>query len=112
MANVQYASIGSQVNVIDTIKYYNQSLLSLAKSTEWNLKNKYKKVLQKIIETNLIFSAASNSLSDENKEWIRDCLSDGKGVIPYIKKITWRLKLYLKMTFLTRLNSTVHLKMK
>ena len=43
---------------------------------------------KKIIETNPKFSAAFNSLSDENKEWIRDYLLDGKGVIPYIKKIT------------------------
>lgn len=67
---------------------------------------------KKIIETNPKFLAAFNSLSDENKEWIRDYLSDGKGVIPYIKKITERLKLYLKMIFLLRLNSTVHLKVK
>lgn len=34
LANVHYANIGSQVKVIDTIKYYNQSLSSLAKSAD------------------------------------------------------------------------------
>ena len=31
LTNVQYASIGSQVEFIDTVEYYNQSLSSLAK---------------------------------------------------------------------------------
>ena len=49
-------------------------------------KTNIRKSCKKIIETNPAFSAAFNSLSDENKEWIRDYLSNGKGVIPYIKK--------------------------
>ena len=38
LKNVQHANIGSQVKFLDTIKYYNQSLLLLAKSADENEK--------------------------------------------------------------------------
>ena len=41
LTNVQYANIGSQVKFIDTFKYYNQSILSLAKSADENEKEKH-----------------------------------------------------------------------
>ena len=68
--NVQYANIGSQVKFTDTIKYYNRS-------ADENEKTNIRKSSQKFIETNPIYSAAFNSLSDENKERILDYLSGG-----------------------------------
>ena len=38
LKNVQHANFGSQVKFLDTIKYYNQSLLLLAKSADENEK--------------------------------------------------------------------------
>ena len=85
LTNIQYVNTGSQVKFIDTIKYYNQSLLPLAKSTDGNEKTNIRKSCQKFIETNPTYSAAFNFILDENKEWILDYLSGRKGVIPYEK---------------------------
>ena len=84
LTNAQYANIGSQVKFTDIIKYYNQSLLLLAKVADENEKINIKSC-SKFIGTNPRNSSVSNSLSDENKEWILDYSSGGKGVVP-IKK--------------------------
>ena len=73
--------ISSQVNFIDTVKYYNQPLSLLAKSADENEKTNLRKSFQKFIETNPTYSSVFNSLSDENKEWILDYLSGEKNKI-------------------------------
>ena len=85
LTNVQYANIGNQVKFIDTIKYYQQSLSSLAKSaSEIEKKNIRASCLKftKKIET---YFAIFNSLPDNDKNWILDYLCGGKEVIPYEK---------------------------
>ena len=85
LTNVQYANISSQVKFIDTIKCYNQSLSSLAKSADENEKTNIRKTCKKCIETNSTYSTVFSSLSDENKEWILNYLSGRKEVISYDK---------------------------
>ena len=50
LTNVQYANIVSQVKFIDTIKYYQQSLSSLAKSTDENKKGNTGASCEKFIQ--------------------------------------------------------------
>ena len=85
LTNVQYSSIGSQVKFIDTIKYYQQSLSSLAKNTNAIEKANIRHNCKKFIEENPTYSPVFLSLSDENKNWILDHLWESKGVIPYEK---------------------------
>ena len=83
--NVQYTNIDSQVKFIDTIKYYQQSLASLAKSVDQTEKSRIRSSRQKFIEKSPTYSGNFSSLSGENKEWVLEYLSGGKGVIPYEK---------------------------
>ena len=68
LTNVQYANIGSQIKFTDTIKYYQQSLSSLAKSANENKKTNIRNSCQRFIETNPTYSSIFNSLSDESKK--------------------------------------------
>ena len=82
LANVQYANVGLQVKFIDTIKYYSQSLSSLAKRADENEKTNIERTCQKFIYKTQNILAAFNSLSDENKKLVLDYLSGGKGATP------------------------------
>ena len=83
LTNVQYGNIGSQVKFIDTMKYYQRSLSSLAKSAYENEIASIRNSCQKFIEGNAMYSTAFNSLSDQDKMWVLDYLSGRKGVIHY-----------------------------
>ena len=85
LTKAQYANIDSQVKFIDTIRYYQQSLASLAKSVDQTEKSCIRSSCQKFIEKNPTYSANFSSLSDENEEWALEYLSGGKGVMPYEK---------------------------
>ena len=65
LANVQYANIGNQVKFMDTIKYYQQSLSSLASNADSLEKQNIKNSCEKFIRASEQFSEAFNSLSDE-----------------------------------------------
>ena len=73
--------IGNQVNFIGTIKYYQQSLVSLSASTdkleEKNIRISCKSFFKKFN----YFSDVYNSLADEEKAWVLKYLFAGKGVI-------------------------------
>ena len=81
LTNVQYANIGNQVKFIDTIKYYQQSLLSFAQNASEIKKKNIRTLCLKFIEKNETYSAIFNSLPDNDKNWILDYLRGGKGVI-------------------------------
>ena len=74
--------VGLQVKFIDTIKYYSQSLSSLAKRADENEKTNIERTCQKFIYKTQNILAAFNSLSDENKKLVLDYLSGGKGATP------------------------------
>ena len=81
LTNVQYANIGNQVKFIDTIKYYQQSLLFFAQNASEIKKKNIRTLCLKFIEKNETYSAIFNSLPDNDKNWILDYLRGGKGVI-------------------------------
>ena len=85
LTNVQYSSIGTKVKLIDTIKYYQQSLSSLTKNANYVEKKNVRQSCRRFIENKAIFSLVFNSLSDENQNWVLEYLCEVKGVIPYEK---------------------------
>ena len=76
---------GNQVQFIDTIKYYQQSLSSLVKKTSEIKKKNIRTSRLKFIERNEIYSTIFNSLPKNDKNWILDYLYGGKRVNSYGK---------------------------
>ena len=83
LTNVQYANIGTQVKFIDTIKYYQQSLASLAANVDDTDKQNIRTSCQKFILRRPNYAQSFANLSDEEKNWVLDYLCGGKGVLPY-----------------------------
>ena len=75
--DVNFATVQNQVRFIDTIKYYQQSLASLAASMTDIEKENVKKNCRKFLAEKLMF------LNNEQEKWVLDFLVSGKGMIPY-----------------------------
>ena len=75
--DVNFAIIKNQVQFIDTVKYFQQSLASLADSVTDTERDNVRNICRKFLADRLLFS------NDENKKWILDYLASGKGMIPY-----------------------------
>ena len=80
--NMSYTSIADQVKFIDTIKFYQEPLHALAPSMEPAEHENIKKSITTFLETHPRFSFKYSTLTFENKKWVVDYLSGGKGVIP------------------------------
>ena len=74
---VNFAIVQNQVRFIDTIKYYQQSLASLAASMTDIEKENVRKNCRKFLAEKLMF------LNDEQEKWVLDYLALEKGIIPY-----------------------------
>ena len=85
LINAQYANIGDQAKFINIMKYYQQSLSSLAKNASEIEKKNVRASCLKFIEKNETYSAIFNFLPDNDKNWILDYLCGSKRVIPYEK---------------------------
>ena len=68
---------------IDTIKYFQQSLGTLASNLTDNEKLCICKECKKFIEKDPSLARKCNICTKEDQEWILDYLSTGKGTIPY-----------------------------
>ena len=75
--DVNFAIIKNQVRFIDTVKYFHQSLGSLADSMTDTERDHVRNICRKFLADKLLF------LNDANKKWILDYLASGKGMIPY-----------------------------
>ena len=80
--NLSYANIADQVKFIDTIKFYHEPLYDLAASMEPTEKENIKRSIAR-------FSFNYSTITFDNKRSVIDCLSDGKGVIPYEMIMKW-----------------------
>ena len=76
-SNVNFAIIKNQVKFIDTVKYFQQSLASLAKSMTDDEQENVKRTCRHFIANKLML------LTEENKKWVLDYICSGKGTIPY-----------------------------
>ena len=75
--SINFAIIQNQVRLIDTVKYYQQSLASLASSMTDIERANVRKNCRRFLAEKLMF------LTDEDEAWVLDYLSSGKGMIPY-----------------------------
>ena len=80
--NMSYASISNQVKFTDTIKFYQEPLHSLAASMEPKEHENIRKSIARFLETYPRYRYKYSTLSFEEKKWVVDYLSGGKGVIP------------------------------
>ena len=76
-ADINFAIVQNQVRFIDTVKYYQQSLASLASSIA-NIENEnVRKNCRRFLAEKLML------LTNEEEKWVLVYLSSGKGLIPY-----------------------------
>ena len=68
---------------IDTIKYFQQSLGTLASNLTDNEKLCIRKECKKVIEKDPSLARKFNICTKEDQEWILHDLSIGKGTVPY-----------------------------
>ena len=75
--DINFSIVQNQVRFIDTVKYYQQSLASLASSIA-NIENEnVRKNCRRFLAEKLML------LTNEEEKWVLDYLSSGKGLIPY-----------------------------
>ena len=75
--SINFAIIENQVRFTDTVKYYQQSLASLASSMTDIERANVRKNCRRFLAEKLMF------LTDEDEAWVLDYLSSGKGMVPY-----------------------------
>ena len=75
--SINFAILQNQVRFIDMIKYYQQSLASLASSMTDIERANVRKNCRRFLEEKMMF------LTAEDEEWLLDYLSSGKGMTPY-----------------------------
>ena len=81
--DINFASVGHQVQFIDTIKYFQQSLGALASSLTSLEKTAIYEESKKFLLSYPEIARNFLSLNEEGREWVLNCLSSGKGTIPY-----------------------------
>ena len=81
--DITFASIGNQVQFIDTIKYFQQSLGALANSLASSEKTAIYSQSKKYLMNDPKISKNFIVLNKTDQEWVLNYLSTGKGTIPY-----------------------------
>ena len=75
--DVNFTIIRNQVQFIDTVKYFQQSLDSLGESMTDTERENVRKICRRFLAEKLLF------LTDKDEKWVLDYLASGKGMIPY-----------------------------
>ena len=75
--DINFAIIKSHVRFIDTVKYFQQSLGSLAESMTDTERENVRKICRKFLAAKLMF------FNDDDEKWVLDYLESGKGMTPY-----------------------------
>ena len=91
--NVQYANIDLQVKFIDTIKYYNQSLSSLAKSADENEKTNIRKSCKNVLKQTQHIPLFLVPFEMKTKSGFLTTCQTEKELFPTTKKISGRPQL-------------------
>ena len=78
-SNINFAAIANQVQFIDTIKYFQQSLAGLAESMNDEERRGLRDTFARVLQYKLLFCIF------EEKQWILEYLANGKGTILYQK---------------------------
>ena len=81
--DINFASIGNQIQFLEAIKYFQQSLAGLASSlTDMEKEAIYRECEKYLLSDPILSKRFQLCTKDENK-WVLDYLSSGKGTIPY-----------------------------
>ena len=81
--DVNFASIGNQVRFLDAVKYYQQSLTAFASSLTDDERAAIYSEREKYLLSDSVLSKRFLYCTKEEKKWVLDYLSSGKGIIPY-----------------------------
>ena len=87
LSTVNFANIGFQVKIIDTIKYYQSSLAKIASTATDYEKNKIRQLTLQFLSRHTYFGQVWKILTDEVKDRILNIIAEGKRIIPYEKII-------------------------
>ena len=85
LTTINFANVGSQVEIIDTIKYYQSSLAAIASTATEGEKNMIKKLTIQFISRHTHFGPVWQDLNIVVKENILDIIAEDKEIIPYEK---------------------------
>ena len=85
LTNINLATISIKLKFINTYKYFQTSLSSLAATIDENEKSKIELLLNQFISQHHYFCFLWKSLSTSQKDEIIDILNSGKVLIPYKK---------------------------
>ena len=66
LANVNFANIGAQVKIINTLKYYQTSLANLVSTTDENEKNKIRSAVRLFLSKHEYFSTIWRNLDEKD----------------------------------------------
>ena len=88
LGNINFASLGSQLKFIDTMKYYLSSLGSLPSTLNDVEKMHVEKLTLQFLNQHDYFSQTRPLLDFSQKRKVLDSIVRGKGVIPYEKIVS------------------------
>ena len=77
--NIDFANISELVKFIDTMKYYQQSLVKLAETMTCEEKEKIKRECKNVILQHDYFCSTFFTLKESDREWILNYLCSRKG---------------------------------
>ena len=106
--DINFARIGNQVVLIDTVKYFQQSLATLANTMTDKERQIVRKECKKLILNDKNLSKKFKICSEEDQESVLDYPSSGKGTIPlwndhtiqFFRHFTWRGRFFPSPSFL------------
>lgn len=81
--DINFANIANQIQFLDTIKYFQQSLGVLAESLTDQEKSAVSRECEKIIKNDPKLAKKYLSCTMEKQKWVLNYLSMGQGTIPY-----------------------------
>ena len=87
LTNVNFANIGSQVKIIDTLKYYQTTLANITSTADEIEKSQIKETVQNFLLKHAYFLKIWPDIEETDNDKILDIISDGKGALPYEKII-------------------------
>ena len=85
LTNVNFASVGEQVKIIDTLKYYQTSLAALTSTADEKEKSEIRKTILNFLNQHDYFNRIWPTVEASDKNKILDIIESGKGVMPYEK---------------------------
>ena len=85
LTNVNFASVGEQVKIIDTLKYYQTSLSALTSTADEKGKAEIRKSVLKFLNEHEYFNQIWSAVEKSDEDKILNIIESGKGVMPYEK---------------------------